>query len=79
MTEISKSQALSILGTGVYLPPARPVRDVVAEAGDADTSIYQGWDNVCHALEDDHPSTMGTIALQAALQDAGVDSKSSSW
>lgn len=75
MTEISKSQALSILGTGVYLPPARPVREVVAEAGDADTSIYQGWNNVCHALEDDHPSTMGTIALQAALQDAGVDPK----
>ena len=75
MSDINKSQALSILGTGVYLPPARPVREVVAEAGDADTSIYQGWDNVCHALEDDHPSTMGTTALQAALKDAGVDPK----
>jgi 3-oxoacyl-[acyl-carrier-protein] synthase III len=75
MSDISKKHALSILGTGVYLPPARPVREIVAEAGSADTSIYQGWENVCHALEGDHPSTMGATALQAALQDAGVDPK----
>jgi 3-oxoacyl-[acyl-carrier-protein] synthase III len=75
MSDVSKKHALSILGTGVYLPPARPVREIVAEAGSADTSIYQGWDNACHALEDDHPSTMGATALQAALQDAGVDPK----
>ena len=75
MSDANKSQALSVLGTGVYLPPARPVREVVAEAGDADTSIYQGWDNVCHALEDDHPSSMGANALQSALADAGVDAK----
>lgn len=75
VTDVCKSNALSILGTGVYLPPARPVREVVAEAGSADTSIYQGWDNVCHALEEDHPSTMGGTALKAALEDAGVDPK----
>ena len=75
MSDTSKSQALSILGTGVYLPPARPVKEVVAEAGSADTSNYQGWENVCHALEDDHPSSMGGKALQAALEDAGVDVK----
>lgn len=63
---------LSILGSGVYLPPARPVREVAAEAG-ADASNYQGWPNVCHAGQDDHPSTMGTTALRAALADAGVD------
>ena len=71
----AKNQALSILGSGVYLPPARPVLEIVAEAGSADTSIYQGWNNVCHALNDDHPSSMGGKALAAALVDAGVDPK----
>ncbi|MEE4143492.1 MAG: 3-oxoacyl-[acyl-carrier-protein] synthase III C-terminal domain-containing protein [Halieaceae bacterium] len=66
------NNVLSILGTGVYLPPARPVRDLVLEAG-ADPGAYQGWDNCCHALDDDHPSTMGTAALHKALEDAGVD------
>jgi 3-oxoacyl-[acyl-carrier-protein] synthase-3 len=65
-------EALSILGTGVYLPPARPVREVVAEAG-GDSSIFQGWDNVCHALDEDHPSSMGADALQRALDDSGVN------
>ena len=69
----AKNQALSILGSGVYLPPARPVREIVAEAGSADTSIYEGWNNVCHALKEDHPSSMGGKALKAALADAGVD------
>ena len=69
----AKNQALSILGSGVYLPPARPVREIVAEAGSADTSIYEGWNNVCHALIEDHPSSMGGKALKAALADAGVD------
>ena len=69
----AKNQALSILGSGVYLPPARPVREIVAEAGSADTSIYEGWNNVCHALKEDHPSSMGGKALKAALADSGVD------
>lgn len=64
--------ALSVLGTGIYLPPARPVREVVAEAGQ-DASGHQGWDNCCHALADDHPSTMGADALRKALVDAQVD------
>ena len=63
---------LSVLGTGVYLPPARAVREVVLEAGQ-DPSAYQGWDNCCHALAEDHPSTMGTTALRKALEDANVD------
>src|SRR5574337_158833 len=63
---------LSVLGTGVYLPPARPVREVVMEAGAA-PSAYQGWDNCCHALEEDHPSTMGTTALRRALENSNVD------
>ncbi len=66
------NNALSILGTGVYLPPARPVHDVVRDAGQ-DPSDYQGWLNCCHALEEDHPSTMGTAALRKALDDSGVD------
>ena len=64
--------ALSILGTGVYLPPARPVREVVLEAGQ-DPSGHQGWDNCCHALDNDHPSIMGATALRKALEDANVD------
>ena len=63
---------LSILGTGVYLPPARAVREVVLEAGQ-DPSAYQGWANCCHALAEDHPSTMGTTALRRALEDAKVE------
>ncbi|MFK8049785.1 MAG: 3-oxoacyl-ACP synthase III family protein [Halioglobus sp.] len=64
--------ALSVLGTGVYLPPSRPVRDIVKNAGQ-DPSGHQGWDNCCHALDDDHPSTMGVTALRKALEDAGVE------
>ena len=66
------NNALSVLGTGVYLPPARPVSEVVKEAGQ-DPSDYQGWANCCHALDEDHPSTMGATALRKALQDADVD------
>lgn len=66
------NNALSVLGTGVYLPPSKPVRDIVAAAGQ-DPSGHQGWDNCCHALEDDHPSSMGITALRAALEDAKVD------
>jgi 3-oxoacyl-[acyl-carrier-protein] synthase III len=68
---MSTDKTLSILGTGVYLPPARPVCEVAAAAG-ADVNNYQGWPNVCHARADDHPSTMGATALKAALADAGV-------
>lgn len=66
------NNVLSVLGTGVYLPPAQPVRDLVIAAG-ADPSDYQGWDNCCHARDEDHPSTMGATALRKALEDANVD------
>ena len=66
------TDTLSILGTGVYLPPARTVQEVVSEAG-GDGSIFKGWENVCHALDEDHPSSMGADALQRALEDSGVD------
>ena len=65
------ANALSILGTGIYLPPSKPVREVAAAAG-ADVTNYQGWKNVCHALAEDHPSNMGATALEAALSDAAV-------
>ena len=68
---MSMEKTLSILGTGIYLPPAHPVREVAAAAG-ADVSNYQGWPKVCHAREDDQPSTMGATALRAALTEAGV-------
>ena len=68
MTAVSP---LSILGTGVYLPPSKPVREVAVAAG-ADVSNYQGWPSVCHALPEDHPSTMGATALKTAMADAGV-------
>jgi 3-oxoacyl-[acyl-carrier-protein] synthase-3 len=68
---MSTEATLSILGTGIYLPPARPVREI-AEAAGADASAFQGWTNVCHALADDHPSSMGATALRSALVDAGV-------
>jgi 3-oxoacyl-[acyl-carrier-protein] synthase-3 len=48
------------------------VREVVLEAGQ-DPSGHQGWDNCCHALAEDHPSTMGATALRKALEDANVD------
>ena len=67
------TQALSILGTGVYLPPSRSVRDLVEEAG-AQYVDYNDWESVCVAREDDHPSTMGGAALQQALEAAGVES-----
>lgn len=66
------NEGVSILGTGIYLPPARPVRDVVVEAGQ-DPSIFKGWRNCCHALDDDHPSTMAATALRRALDDANVE------
>jgi 3-oxoacyl-[acyl-carrier-protein] synthase III len=44
----------------------------VASAAGADVTNYQGWTRVCHALADDHPSSMGATALGAALADAGV-------
>jgi 3-oxoacyl-[acyl-carrier-protein] synthase III len=62
---------LDILGIGLDIPPAADTRDLCRAAG-ADTSEFRGWDNVCIARADEHPSTMGAAALRAALDDAGV-------
>jgi 3-oxoacyl-[acyl-carrier-protein] synthase III len=62
---------LGILGVGSYLPPKRAVRELVAQAG-ADTQEYKGWDHICVAENEDHPSTMAARALQKALRQADV-------
>jgi 3-oxoacyl-[acyl-carrier-protein] synthase III len=62
---------LDILGVGLDIPPARDTRELCGLAG-ADTSQFRGWDRVCVAREDEHPSTMGAAALRAALDDAGI-------
>jgi 3-oxoacyl-[acyl-carrier-protein] synthase III len=62
---------LDILGVGLDMPPARDTREVCRLAG-ADTSEFRGWDHVCIAREDEHPSTMGAAALRLALDDAGI-------
>lgn len=62
---------LDILGVGLDIPPATDTRALCRAAG-ADTREFRGWDNVCVAREDEHPSTMGAAALRAALDDAGI-------
>jgi 3-oxoacyl-[acyl-carrier-protein] synthase III len=63
---------LSILGAGLYLPPARSTREVAAELG-ADTTRFKGWDHIRVALDDDHPSTMAAAALHDAMAEAACD------
>ena len=63
--------ALSLYGVGLSVPESRPTIEVCLELG-ADVSNYRGWERVCIARDDDHPSTMGAAALDAALKDAGV-------
>lgn len=65
------TRGLDILGVGLDLPPATDTRALCRLAG-ADTTEFRGWDNVCIAREDEHPSTMGAAALRAALDDAGI-------
>ena len=62
---------LDILGVGLDIPPATDTRALCRSAG-ADTREFRGWDNVCVAREDEHPSTMGAAALRAALDDAAI-------
>ncbi|HTR95977.1 MAG TPA: hypothetical protein VMI73_29945 [Trebonia sp.] len=62
---------LDILGVGLDIPPAADTRAVCESAG-ADTTEFRGWDHVCVARDDEHPSTMGAAALRAALDDAGI-------
>ena len=47
------------------------VRELAAQHG-ADVSGYRGWENACHAGDEDHPSTMGATALRRALVCSGV-------
>jgi len=65
------SAGLDILGVGLDIPPATDTRELCRRAG-ADTTEYRGWDRVCVAHEDEHPSTLGAAALRAALGDAGI-------
>src|ERR1700761_1519385 len=62
---------LDILGIGLDIPPATDTRELCQRAG-ADTTGFRGWDRVCVAREDEHPSTLGAAALRAALDDAGT-------
>lgn len=66
------SKALDILGIGTALPPSRSVREVALAQGGNDAG-YRGWERACQGQEDDHPSTMGTRALQEALEQSGVN------
>jgi 3-oxoacyl-[acyl-carrier-protein] synthase III len=62
---------LDILGVGLDIPPATDTRELCRLAG-ADTTEFRGWDRVCVARQDEHPSTMGAAALRAALDDGGI-------
>lgn len=62
---------LSIIGTGVYLPPSQSIRELVSEAG-GDMGDYNDWPNACVAKEEDHPSSMGATALHRALAAANI-------
>ncbi len=62
---------LEVLGVGLALPPARKIRDLVREAG-GDPAIHEGWEHACIASAGDHPSTLASSALAAALNEAGV-------
>ena len=63
---------LELLGIGLVLPPARKVRDLVRDAG-GDPAIHEGWDQVCIANPEDHPSTIAAAALAAALEEADIE------
>jgi 3-oxoacyl-[acyl-carrier-protein] synthase III len=63
---------LDILGIGLVLPPVRKVRDLIREAG-GDPALHHGWDHTCIAGPDDHPSTIASAALTAALAEARLD------
>lgn len=62
---------LDILGIGLELPPAFEVRELVRGAG-GDPALHEGWDRVCVAAADDHPSTLASAALGRALGRAGI-------
>jgi 3-oxoacyl-[acyl-carrier-protein] synthase III len=47
------------------------VRSLVAEQG-GDITGYEGWENVCLARSEDHPSSMAAEALGTALNEARI-------
>ena len=61
---------LSIVGTGLALQPSALVVDRMAARG-VDASKYKGWTRHCVAPDSEHPSTMGSAALDRALAAAG--------
>lgn len=63
--------SLSVVGLGTYLPPTRNVRETARSNG-GDDSEYRGWEKACQGGPDDHPSTMGTLALKEALERADL-------
>lgn len=63
---------LELLGIGLVLPPAQPIRELVRAAG-GDPAIHEGWERVCIAAPEDHPSTIASAALSAALKEAGIE------
>jgi 3-oxoacyl-[acyl-carrier-protein] synthase III len=65
------ANSLAIAGIGVFLPPGRPVREAIADAG-GDAAAFEGWDCVCQASEADHPSTMAAAAVERALANARI-------
>jgi 3-oxoacyl-[acyl-carrier-protein] synthase III len=65
------SASLAILSVGVKVPRCQSVRSLVASLG-GDSSEYQGWEHVCIAEDDDHPSTMAAHALEQALRRSEV-------
>ena len=62
---------LSVISIGHFLPPARPVVELVAAAG-GNPKEHSGWPSACIAGDADHPSSMGTAALRVALDQAGL-------
>lgn len=63
---------LEILGAGLALPRAQKVRDLVRAAG-GDPDLHDGWEQICVAGADDHPSTLAATALAGALTEAGIE------
>ena len=63
--------ALSILSIGTFRPGSQSVDDLIARAG-GDVSKHTGWKQIGVANGDEHPSTMGMSALNAAMKEAGI-------
>jgi 3-oxoacyl-[acyl-carrier-protein] synthase III len=66
------ANGLAIAGIGVFLPPSRCVRELIADVG-GDTTGFWGWERISQASDADHPSTMAAAALHRALANAGID------